>query len=191
MTIKQMIFSAMIFVSLKNCATIMPTEAPSINQDVPVEKDFVFYKGILTNIEGNDLWSYLNFERLQANPTPVFKDIKVVEFTKNNNFEEIGTLGLLEKANHGGFGESVAIRSMANSRGVTKRHKAPSSPVIVARVEKHIAMNNAIYCGSVEQVADYDGNLHYVGAIIYRTQKLERCAFYREYLAQQKLATKK
>ncbi len=188
MITKQMMFMSMIFMVTGSC---MPSESPIEAVASSLEKDFVFFSGVPTVIEGNDLWSYLNFERLQARPTPVFKDTKVVEFTKDNEFQEIGTLGSLEKSNRERSRELEVIRNMAIPRGSAKNRQAPNKPAVVAKFEKHAGMNNAIYCPNVAQVADYDGKLHHVGAIIYRTQNLERCAFYREYLAQQKLATKK
>ena len=187
MITRQMMFMGMIFMVTGSC---MPSESPIEAVASSLEKDFVFFGGVTTVIEGNDLWSYLNFERLQEKPTPIFKDTKVVEFTKDNEFQEVGTLGSLEKANRERTRELEVIRNMAIPRGSAKRHQTPNKPAVVAKFEKHAVMNNAIYCTNVAQVTDYDGKQHYVGAIVYGTQNLERCAFYREYLAQQKLATK-
>lgn len=190
MTTKQMMFASMIFITT-NSFLLIPAECPVAQEASSSKIDFVFYKGIVTRIDGNDLWTYLNFERHQENPTTVFKDTKVVEFTKDKEFQEVGTFGSLEKANRDRTREVISIKSMGSARGFTKSHKVPNKPEVVAKFEKHVTMNNAIYCHDVEQVVDYDGNLHRIGAIIYRTQNLERCSFYREYVAQQKKTLRK
>src|SRR5579863_8474225 len=129
MTIKQMIFVGIVFIMTNSC---MPSEH-SAAEAALLKADFVFDGGIITFIEDNDIWTYLNFERQQRHATPVFKDIKVVEFTKNKEFQEVGTLGSLEKANRTRTKDIALIRSVANGAASTKSYKTVHKPEVFAQ----------------------------------------------------------
>jgi hypothetical protein len=158
MTKKQMLFGAIILISMSNliCLTVRAYQ----------NKDFVFNKRMFTSINGNSIYSYLYLQRTQSNPSYVFKHTRVVECSKDKKFTEVGTLGSLEKV--------YRLRSFGSKTSVDK-------------FEKFAKMNNAIYCCNVEQKLNYYDSLENVGAIIYGTQKLEDCPLFKEYLAQQKL----
>ena len=145
--------------------------------DTLKQKEFVFNEGLHTKIRGNDLWQYFRFHN-QQNPSPIFKHIKVIEI-KNKEFKIIGTLGSLDK-----LASTFPIMAAMNDTIKADVHFA-------VKFEKHAAMNNAIYCDDVEQVEDYDGNKHLIGAIVYRTQDLNYCSFVKAYVAQQKAAKAK
>jgi len=127
------------------------------------QKDFVFDKGYLTQIHGNCIWAYLIHFRYQKKTVPGFKHIRVIKLTKDKKFKEIGTLGSLEKG----------------------------SVFVLKKFEKHSIVSNAIYCDDVEEVEDYDGNLHSIGAIVYRTRDLKYCSLVREFVKQQKQLAEK
>jgi hypothetical protein len=145
--------------------------------DTLKQKDFVFNEGPHTKIRGNDLWQYFRHYN-QQNPSPIFKYIKVIEI-KNKEFKIVGTLGSMDKL-------ASALLVMAPMSDMDDATKANIRSAI--KFEKHAAMNNAIYCDDVEQVEDYDGNKHSIGAIVYRTQDLNYCPLVKEYIAQQKAA---
>jgi len=166
MTKKQILFTIITFVSTNSfsfdssfvntthCNMSIPTISP--------QGDFVFDRGGETKINGNNIRKYFRFKGYQENPTPVFQYIRVIEVTKDKDFQEIGTIGA----------------------GI-KRKKS------YEKFRKHIKMNNAIYCDDVEEVEDYDGNMHSIGAIVYGTQNLKNCPLVREFIALQKLAAEK
>ena len=165
MTKQQMLFGAIIFIFTN---TTTPILSPSIDRTILVsyqkDKDFVFDSGIRTEINGNPLFLYLYYERLQREVSPVFQYIKIIEFIKDKNFKELSTLGQLERE------ESYAF-------------KGPDRQIF----KEYAAINAALYCHDTEQVLDFEDNLHNIGAIIYGTRKLEHCNLYREYLKEQKL----
>lgn len=133
-------------------------------------EDFVFDRGMFTRINGNDAFAYIHLKRMQLNPSYVFEYTRVVECSKDKKFTEIGTLGSLENA----YRSTILGRSGK-----------------VDRFEEFARMNNAIYCGDIEQKLNYYDELENVGAIIYGARNVEDCALFREYLAQQKAAAEK
>ncbi|HLJ31744.1 MAG TPA: hypothetical protein VKU36_04860 [Candidatus Babeliales bacterium] len=128
-------------------------------------KDFAFDEGTYTEIKGNPISSFLHGGN-QWRPSYVFKHTRVVEYSKDKKLTQVGTLGSFRK-----------IYKLARGK-----------KTIVDRFEKYTAMNNAIYCGDIEQKLNYYDELEDVGAIVYGTRNVEDCALLREYIAQQKAA---
>lgn len=162
MTKKQMLFGAIIFISINNL-TVLTAKTSQQN-------DFVFNEEMHTRINGNSLFMYLHVSRQQSNPSYVFKHTRVVECSKDKKLQEVGTLGSLEKE---------------------KKSSIFGSKTTVDRFEKFAKMNNAIYCYDIEQKLNYNDNLENVGAVMYGTQDVSDCALLKEYLRQQKLAEEK
>lgn|GEM_PF-2402676 len=159
MTNKQMLFGAIVFISMNNFTSSIANSSQ--------QKGFVFNNGTSTRINGNSLLMYLHVDRQQSNPSYVFKHTRVVECSKYKQLQEVGTLGSLEKEQSSkGFGAKTRVD----------------------RFEKYAKMNNAIYCYDIEQKLNYFDNLESVGAIIYGTQSVEDCSRFKEYLRQQELA---
>ena len=171
MTTKQMIFMSII---ISTHTFIMPSEPvfmtrthPQINlannYGMSQQRDFIFNDGPNTLINGHSTHDYF-MDNTQI--TPMFQFTRVIEVAKNKTFKEIGTLKSMRKSMY---------------LGEIQRSK----------LSKHVRMNNAVYCYDVEQVADYDGNLHHVGAILYRTRDINNCSLFKEFLKQQELAENK
>jgi hypothetical protein len=165
MTINQMMFITMFFVSMNNFAILTETSQP---------KGFVFDNGMYTRIKGNGILRYIRLTRDQDNPSYVFKHTRVMECTKDKKLTEVGTLGSLEKIYRG------SSRKLSNSDALAARPK-------LHKFVKFARMNNAVYCYNIEQKINYFDNLEDVGAIIYGTQNVEDCDLVQEYLKQQKL----
>jgi hypothetical protein len=165
MTIQQMMFAVMVFISTNSFTQYNL-------------KDFAFDNKMHTKINGNSVFTYITLRREQDNPSYVFKHTRVIECTKDKKLKEIGTLGLLERT-----------YELSRSYEYTRNHDVDMT--FFYRFTKFARMNNAIYCADLEQKMNYYDELENVGAIVYGTRDVKDCALLREYLAQQELAAKK
>src|SRR5229473_1806543 len=161
MTTKQILFTIVTVISVNSFITAKVSQ----------QKDFVFDRGMFTQIKGNMVSSFI-YVGFQPNPSYVFEHTRVVECSKDKKLKEIGTLGSLQKV----YKSRLDIFGNASS---------------VDRFEEFASMNNAIYCYNIEQKLNYYDELEDVGAILYGTRNVEDCSLVREFVALQKLAAEK
>jgi hypothetical protein len=107
-----------------------------------------------TKLDGNSLFDYLINDGYMKNPNPEFPHTKIIEFTKNQTYEDQTTLKALAKANR----ESKVFKNF----------------------KKHTKANNFTFCHDIDQRLNRDGKRKKVHGIIIGSPDKNHCDSYKK-----------
>jgi hypothetical protein len=163
----------------------------------------VFDKGMLTSINGNNLYAYL-YGRGLHNHYPEFLEIKVFEFT-GKEYIDHGTLReirdqfpdtRLTPSNHGPreFRQKTLpgqqnSRQMSNQKNKNSTSQSAMSKVVTEQnldaqrntklhrmIYDHTETNNAVYCDRIRDLLNRDDEHTKAGVVVVATTNLDHCA---------------
>lgn len=171
------------FMIVTVCNGMYASETPQKTEQVGQ----VFDQGMLTYINGNNLYAYLHGKILHQ-PYPEFKDIRVFEFIREGHYIDHGSLRTLRahfpqskpsKRNSKRYRELGFMDAKLENKS-TKDQRTETCRMI----EDFAGTNEAVYCDGLVSYFNRDGEKRNTGIVVLGSQKLDHCEYLKEHYQQ-------